>query len=360
MIPTFYNHRCPECKFSSLALYNSEGKLMTQNEIDQLLQFCTEFQDHLKKESQDISLQDGLNAYAQTFALSPNHHLILSQLIKLFYVNETAAELNQLSFSKIDHALYSGPSGRNVILSNGFSQLPAILAKNVPILLNSKVEEIIDGDKVTVKTTGQEFCSNYVIITVPAAVLMEDEITFHPPLPREKKSALCSFRVGLLDKVHLFFPFSFWKEECEWITYLPPSEEREEEVQFFNQGKYFNQPILTAFFAGQFAEVMESWTDVKIQDYLMKRLRKIYGDEIPDPSAMEVTRWGMDPLFRGSFVFLPPEIKKTNFPTFLEPFGNIYFAGEVASTYFPQTVEEAYYSGIEAAQQILSKTLADE
>jgi monoamine oxidase len=361
VIPTFYNHRCPECKFSSLALHDSEGRLMDQQEVNQLLQWCAEFQDYLKKESQNFSLQESLNTYAQNFALSPKHHLLLSEMLKLFYINETTAELCQLSLSKIDNALYSGASGRNVILPNGFSQLPALLAKDVPILLNCKVKRVINkGNRVVIKAEDQEFCSDFVLVTVPAAVLKEGGITFKPPLSEEKKLALQQFRIGLLDKVHLFFPFSFWEKECEWITYLPPSEEREEEVQFFNQKKFCSQPILTAFFAGQFAEVMESWTDQKVQNYLMERLRKIYGDDIPEPSAIALTRWGKDPLFKGSFVFLPLEMQQVNFPTFGEPAGKIYFAGEVASTYFPQTAEEAYYSGVEAAQQIIGKALAKE
>ena len=58
------------------------------------------------------------------------------------------------------------------------------------------------GDGVTVATSGGEtLTADRVIVTLPLALLQEDAVTFNPPLPEAKTTAISRLGAGLIEKV---------------------------------------------------------------------------------------------------------------------------------------------------------------
>jgi monoamine oxidase len=60
-----------------------------------------------------------------------------------------------------------------------------------------------------------------------------------------------------------------------------------------------NRPVLVALVAGQSAFEIENESDQYVVNKMMKALRKIYGDKIPDPNKFYKTSWHSDPFARG-------------------------------------------------------------
>ena len=86
----------------------------------------------------------------------------------------------------------------------------------------------------------------------------------------------------------------------------------------------------------------------------MKHLKKIFGNNIPDPLNIYVTRWKLDPFTMGS-AHSQPNLNGTmyDFKIIGKPFHKIFFAGVSTSESVTETVEAAILTGIRASKEIL-------
>ena len=85
----------------------------------------------------------------------------------------------------------------------------------------------------------------------------------------------------------------------------------------------------------------------------MNVLRNIYGQDIPEPTAFKVSRWGSDPYSYGSYSYLKVGSVEEMRRALAEPVARkLYFAGEATHLDYPATVHGAYLSGIREAGRI--------
>ena len=86
----------------------------------------------------------------------------------------------------------------------------------------------------------------------------------------------------------------------------------------------------------------------------MKHLKKIFGNNIPEPLDIYVTRWKLDPYTMGS-AHSQPNLNGTmhDFKIIGKPFHKIFFAGVSTSESVTETVEAAILTGIRASKEIL-------
>lgn len=85
----------------------------------------------------------------------------------------------------------------------------------------------------------------------------------------------------------------------------------------------------------------------------MDVLRTLYGRKIPEPEAVQISRWGADPFARGAYSFNAvgaDSDTRNRLAALLED--RLFFAGEATSEAYPATVHGAYLSGIDAAEAI--------
>lgn len=85
----------------------------------------------------------------------------------------------------------------------------------------------------------------------------------------------------------------------------------------------------------------------------MARLRDMFGEDIPQPSGYQLTRWGQDPFARGAYSFN----KLGSTPAMRDDLAaslddRLFFAGEATSRQYFATVHGAYLSGLAAATQL--------
>lgn len=235
-----------------------------------------------------------------------------------------------------------------------------------PILLNHMVTRVDYSNKNHIAVTtnnGEQFFGQYVISTLPVGVLQKGTVSFVPCLPQDKWNAISHMNMGTMDKIVLRFPRVFWDKE-EYTSYIPAA--RWSGTQWINKGKwiefvnmnfFIHQPILVGIVAGDFAKCLEDKSDQQIVDSAMSVLRKIYGDEIPNPTGHIITRWGKDPFSYGAYSSLRPGAMSDNDDRNIlaEPIADrLIFAGEATSEDYSATMQGAYLSGIRAANYVLS------
>ena len=82
-------------------------------------------------------------------------------------------------------------------------------------------------------------------------------------------------------------------------------------------------------------------------------MRTLYGDDIPEPDAVDITRWLADPFARGSYSSLAVGATPDDRTALAAPVaGRLFFAGEATRTDYPSTVHGAYLSGLAAARAL--------
>ena len=111
--------------------------------------------------------------------------------------------------------------------------------------------------------------------------------------------------------------------------------------------------MLMVLMTGPQAWRINKLTDSEIQTEIMTVLKLIYGNSIPNPDTILVTRWGSDPLQFGSFANRPFGYSDATLDDFRAPIGRLRMAGEAYSLKDEGFVHGAYESGIETANEII-------
>ncbi|MDP1546231.1 MAG: FAD-dependent oxidoreductase, partial [Anaerolineales bacterium] len=126
-------------------------------------------------------------------------------------------------------------------------------------------------------------------------------------------------------------------EWCDWLSFVP----------------FTGEPVLMAFHGGEQGFALEDLSDDEIRAGAMKTLRVMFGDGIPEPEGMLVTRWGKDPFAFGAYSHIPPFASGDDYDALFAPVDDVlYFAGEATSRKYPGTVHGAYLTGVAVAEKM--------
>jgi monoamine oxidase len=247
------------------------------------------------------------------------------------------------------------PNGDIVV--DGYGKLITKLANNIKIKLNSEVIKIVQNDIVIVTTKHNKeykiYKSKYLILTIPLGVLKKGIIDFSPPLPKEKIDILKkNIYTGLHEKIFLSFPYKFWDSKIHVFHYAN-NKERGLCTQWQNLSFKKDKNILYTNLSGPEEKYVYK-SDEELKDISMKHLKKIFGNNIPEPLDIYVSRWKIDPYTMGS-AHSQPNLNGTmnDFKIIRKPFHKIFFAGVSTSESVTETVEAAILTGIRASKEIL-------
>jgi monoamine oxidase len=244
-----------------------------------------------------------------------------------------------------------GFGGESHLFPGGYGQIAVGLARGLNIQLSQVVTKIEhDDDGVRISTAQDTYEADAAVVTLPLGVLKKDDVQFDPPLPRPKQEAIARLDMGRLDKIVVKFPKVFWPREVTNISYA--SDVKGEFAQFLNGWKLTGEPVLLAIVGGGFARQLEALPDEEVRSRTMTVLRKIFGDDIPEPVGMKYSRWGNDPFAGGCYSYVPVGATSRDFDALAEPSDSLFFAGEATSRPYRGTVHGAFLSGVREAKQI--------
>ena len=234
----------------------------------------------------------------------------------------------------------------------GFDQFTNHLSKSLDIKLNSPVSKInYLSDKIEVFANDKAYIADVVVISVSLGVLQKNLIEFIPDLPVEKKEAINNISWGSVNKVIFKFPYNFWGDVENFFI---EREDRHAFTTWFSSEAMVNEPVVYSFFSGEFSRNMEKETDDYIVEEAMKSLKVAYGNDVPEPEAHLISRWGMEPYILGAYSAPGHNQDDLKLRTELaSPVQNkIFFAGEATSVLEYAFTHGALNTGLREARKI--------
>tara|TARA_Y100000389_G_scaffold186868_1_gene207716 strand:- start:2677 stop:3963 length:1287 start_codon:yes stop_codon:yes gene_type:complete len=249
---------------------------------------------------------------------------------------------------------FDGWEPNGLFNKDGFGKLLDCMTEDTPIKLNSIVKKIEQSKKYVVITTNRKtYTCEYAISTLPTGVLQAGLVEFKPVLPNDKKNALRNLDSGNHEKIFLKFPHVFWDKNVEVFQYAA-DKNRGLCTQWYNiLLKAENQNILYTNISGPDIEYAKKSTSY-LRKISMDILRKMFGNDIPEPDSIYITRWSQDKYTLGG-PYAHPKIKGTmeDLSVMGKPFGRIHFGGVDTSKDHTETVEAAILSGLRTSGEIL-------
>ena len=341
-------------RYRSVALYDEDGRRLSAAETAEMSELMADYLDFIaakQKEGTEMSLLAVEEAFAASEGFDAERRRRLNFIARTYLEHEWAGPRSEVSLLEFDKTL--GFAGHDRVFPEGYSQITDRLAEGTHILLDHEVKQIdYSGARVDVLTNRGSFQANQVLVTVPLGVLQAGRIAFNPSLPRGKREAIRTTRMGVFNKIFLKFDSVFWGEDYELIGYMGSQDSDWPEIVNFH--KIAGLPVLLAFSAGAAGEQNERRSDAELVACLMGCLRKMYGQNIPEPSGHLITRWNQDPFSLGSYSYTPVGSKQSQRRQIGMPVENrMFFAGEATSQFFPSTVHGAFLSGVRAAYEIM-------
>ncbi len=343
--------------FEAFAFYTGNSRRLSADQVSVVMETAADILQELEA-AKTHDLVDESTSIADVLAvLIPEYALVgtekqavlwaLASEIELEW-GADASDLSLLAWNE-DRAF----GGDHLLLREGYGKLIAFLARDLNVQLNTIVSEVAyDRNGVRLKTAdGRIFEADRAVITLPIGVLQSGAVVFTPSLPESKRAALSRLQMGLLNKIAMRFPRSFWDETLHRFAYL--GEATDEAFEFFNLHLLHEQPILVALARGAQARSLERLSPQQAVWRAFETLQRAFGRAIPQPEAFAVTAWLGDPFACGAYSHVPPRAQRSDYDILARPVQNrLFFAGEGTLSTYPATVHGALMSGEREARRI--------
>lgn len=211
---------------------------------------------------------------------------------------------------------------------------------------------------------GGRYEGRKILVTVSTGVLASTDdrnrIVFEPELSADKRDAIKSLPMGLLDTVVLQF-----KDDAAlcrpngkqlvntWVLYDGPGND---DMAFVFRP--LGAPMVLGFYGGDRAADLEKQGKEAMIQAAIKALSAMCGKDVrPDLDATAATMWNANPWTFGSYSFaLPGMVAKRARERLFAPIDHtVYFAGEAAyNATYNGSFAAAYNSALMAAHSILA------
>ena len=211
----------------------------------------------------------------------------------------------------------------------------------------------------TVKDGGK-YCGDYAITTFSIGVLQaaireeEHAVHFEPPLPAAKQNAINSVTVVHYTKISLIFNTTFWNETDEDQQIIHYASNERGEYPHFTLDKNSPNTILLGVTEDLAIKVENQPVSTTVEE-VMVILRKIYGNDIPEPQNAVISNWSNDPFVRCSWTVFDVGVPEDIVDQLLSPVHKLYFAGDSLNRTQYGYVHGAYGSGADIAHKITSE-----
>jgi monoamine oxidase len=356
-------------------LVDRDGTRMRLAEVEAWEEIIAEAEEIAEQSEDDIAIATAIRSALKGRSLSPRDERVLENILTGIEC-EFGGSSDRLSAWYLNAD--EGFDGDDLVFPGGYAAVPEVLAKGLDIRLSEPVESVTcREDGAVVETDKGRHEADAVIVTLPLGILKRGQVAFQPDLPANKLAAIDRLGIGVLNKVAVKFPEVFWPEDTEFFEYLagrrnygavssaacatchepPRLRESGGFAEFVNMVPVNSAPVLMALTGGPFGHRLDSWSDEKVRAEVMQTISAMFGDSIPEPTGMIVSRWHADPWAGGAYSHLPVGSSPDDYKELGRSCHNgvLHFAGEATNAAHPGTVHGAFLSGQRAAKDVLAR-----
>jgi len=335
----------------SLIVYTSDGQQISAEQLQQgwldFEQLLSAVEQRLAELDEDISLAQALSELPDSTAKSA----LMKWALSAFSEFDSGAGINLLSAYYFDQDLAF--KGADQVFPNGYDAILQPLENALDIKLEQKVQSISYSDAaVQVTTDRANFEADYVIVTLPLGVLKSASVNFIPPLPERQQQLIDKLGMGNVTKVGLLYEHCFWPPDTQYFGYMSKTDGQ---FPYFMNSKTFSAGhLLVGICVGDYAWEIERKIDAQISREVTAILRQMFGNKVPPPKQIIVSRWSVDPCSYGSYSYSSVGSAPEDFNLFGQVLDKrLLFAGEHTLFDYHGTVHGAYLSGITAVKRLI-------
>ncbi|KAF4322077.1 hypothetical protein JM18_002192 [Phytophthora kernoviae] len=277
----------------------------------------------------------------------------------------TADDLNLDAFIETD--LMGDDPGAHCIVPAGMERFIDHLSEPLHDVIHTNVSvasiNYDSPDGVVIECNdGRRVTADRVIVATSLGLLQSGKLHFQPDLPVVKKGAIKRSKMGQYMKVLVQFPEVFWPKHIRFMAQLKksPSDPSDRRIYFplvFNYDFAKGVPILEGVLIGDNASAISAeFTDEEIAHALFLQMQDTFGPDIPEPVGHFITRWDQDEWSVGAYSCVTVRNILDDPDLLQETVANrVLFAGEAANTKYQGALQAAYFSGLEAAAEVVSQ-----
>lgn len=334
----------------SVVVFDQDGNTISETKLDK---YEADYQQLIKNINKNAASEKSL--FEVIKSINPDYLTdpIMSYMLSAYLEFDLGAALEDISSKHWeDDEVFSGA---DVLFPAGYDALISHLSKGLDIRLNQVVNTIeYSSNKVKIACKNVDWEAEKVIVTLPLGVLKAKQVSFIPTLSIPKLDAIEKLGAGVTNKVVLIFEKPFWDTKIQYFGYCNPT--RGMYPYFMNCDTFVTGThALMAFAFGAYALKMEQQSDAQIQVDIMLILRKIFGQNIPEPKQILISRWSDDEFSRGAYTYAKQGSVPTDFSVWEQAeSAKLYFAGEHTTLEYRGTVHGAYLSGERVAKSIIN------
>ena len=252
----------------------------------------------------------------------------------------------------------------NALCREGYGTLLAYYRKDVPVKLNTIVNEIKwGGQGVQVVTNKGTINAKACIVTVSAGVLKAEKIKFTPALPLRNQEALESVSMTVSNRVLMQLNKKFlgkFKSDTNFYIKCDSNGAKSPETIAYGLLKMSGTNVCLFGISGQFSKDLENEGSEAMIDFVLNKLKSTFGSKFYEKYFIKAiaTGWANNPFTLGGYSGgVPGKSKKRRDIKF--PVGErIFFAGEATARAF-STVHGANRSGVRAATDVFISDALD-
>ena len=244
--------------------------------------------------------------------------------------------------------------GSDVIIKDGYEVIVNNIAKELDIVLNTKVISINTKakDLVEIRTDNDIYSCDYVVCSVPLGILKAKKIEFIPELPNKLKESIEKIGFGSVTKIAHRFDKPFWNTKIQYFGVN--TQEKGRWNYWLNYRTFCKQNILLGLSVGEYSLFADSLSKKQQKADSLSVLENIWGKEVLEPNKTISTSWSEDPNFLGSYSFTKPGSRPKDYENFSIPINNkLFFCGEHTIFDYSATTHGALLTGLNVVEKII-------
>jgi monoamine oxidase len=223
------------------------------------------------------------------------------------------------------------------------------------IKLGQPVRKIEWSDRgAMVRTDTLSVAARHVIVAIPPN--LAGAIEYEPSLPVNRVQVTQRWPQGLVIKVAMIYPRSFWRDDGLAGTSYDHVSLMGETADSSNPESVSKAGVLTGFVYSDNARKVSTMTAEARKALLLGEIAKRFGPRALAPEHYHESNWSADTWTRGCFTgFLTPGATSLFGSAVRDPVGPIRWAGTETATHWPSFIDGAIRSGEREAEAIRAR-----